>query len=110
MKYTQPHYKKIYTDIIMMKYPEKFEACKFLLQKEKFSALDVIKLDQIIFGNITRHTNQFNQRHKSYDQSTILKILEFQKENGYNNSEMGLQFKISRNSLAKWKKMFLSKN
>ncbi|MDM1553612.1 helix-turn-helix domain-containing protein [Chryseobacterium indologenes] len=101
-----PNYKRIYTDIILEKYPEKFETCRTILNKNFLSALDVIKLNKMIFGFEDVRVKEFNQKHRSYDELTILEILKFQKENGYNNSQTAIQFKISRNSLAKWKKIF----
>lgn len=107
MKEQGPDYKKIYTDIIRMKHPEKLGACHSILKKEYLTALDVIKLNQIIFDFKNVETEQFNQSHKSYDKLTIMEILEFQKKNGYNNTQTANQFKTSRNTVAKWKKMFL---
>lgn len=106
MKKNYPNYKRIYTDIILEKYPEKFEICSTILNKSFLSALDVIKLNRMIFGSEDTEVKEFNRQHRSYDKSTILEILSFQKIHGYNNLQIATQFKISRNSLAKWKKMF----
>ncbi len=70
------------------------------------SVLDVIKLNQLIFSFEGKEITQFNQRQRSYDEASILEILEFQKKNGYNNTELAHKFNLSRNSVAKWKKMF----
>ncbi|REC49010.1 helix-turn-helix domain-containing protein [Chryseobacterium pennipullorum] len=106
IKVDGPDYKKIYTDIILMKFPDKFEICHSILNKENLTVLDVIELNQIVFQLKNIETEQFNQRHKSYDTQTIIKILEFQKKNGYNNTQTANRFKTSRNTLAKWKKIF----
>ncbi|AZA92030.1 helix-turn-helix domain-containing protein [Chryseobacterium sp. G0162] len=101
-----PDYIRIYTDIIAMKHPQKLEICAPILQKKRLTALDVLKLNEIVFGLEGIETEKFNQRHKSYDKSAIIKILNFQKDHGYNNTQMANQFKMSRNTLAKWKKSF----
>ncbi|UWX59487.1 helix-turn-helix domain-containing protein [Chryseobacterium oranimense] len=106
MEKLAPDYKKIYTDIIFKKCPEKYKLCDFILQKKALSVLDVIKLNQLIFSFEGQEIAQFNQKHRSYDEASILEILEFQRKNGYNNTELADKFKLSRNSVAKWKKMF----
>lgn len=106
MERSAPDYKKIYTDIIFRKFPEKYRLCDFILQKEILSVLDVIKLNQLIFDFEDQQVIQFNQKQRSYDKASILEILEFQEKNGYNNTQLADEFKLSRNSVAKWKKMF----
>jgi len=49
-----------------------------------------------------------NQKLKSYDKNTILQILDYQKKHHLNNTELALHFKLSRNTVAKWKKIFCS--
>ncbi len=90
-----------------MKYPEKLEICSSLLQKDVLSTLDVLRLNQMIFGIKRSGSNRVNQRHKSYDITTIMEILEYQRKKGYTNVGIANEFQISRNSLAKWKKLFL---
>ncbi|ASW75029.1 transposase [Chryseobacterium piperi] len=107
MKEQGPDYKQIYMDMIQMKYPDKFENCRTILQKKRLAVLDVLELNQIIFGLKDMETERFNQRHRSYDKLTITRILELQQKNGYSNTEISNQFKISRNTVAKWKKTFL---
>ncbi|QCX52816.1 helix-turn-helix domain-containing protein [Elizabethkingia sp. JS20170427COW] len=95
-----PNYKRIYQDIIDMKFPEKQEACSKYLEKDTLSVIDINRLNKMIFGN----TNTvFNQKLKSYSKSDILEILKFQKENKLNNIQTARHFKLSRNTLAKWK-------
>ncbi|PKF75437.1 helix-turn-helix domain-containing protein [Chryseobacterium sp. PMSZPI] len=106
MNNKQPNYKKIYTDIILMKHPDKLDTCQGLLEKKEFSTLDVIKLNQMVFGLKESNSIQLSQKHKSYDKSAIMEILEYQKKSGRNNTQVARQFNISRNSLAKWKKLF----
>lgn len=99
-----PDYKSIYSDILDKKYPHKKEKCEVLLNKKKLSALDVIKLNQMIFGN-TENEN-FTRRHNSYSKSDILIILDYQKKNRCNNSQLAAHFKLSRNTVTKWRKIF----
>jgi|SRR5690606_2112501 len=103
----QPDYKKIYSDILKFKFPHKKEACKPLLEKENLSAIDVIELNKIIFGATDKNTLTFNQKHRSYHKADILKILNFQKKNHLNNVQLANHYKISRNTIAKWKNHFL---
>lgn len=102
----QINYKKIYQDIIEMKFPEKKEQCVCLLNKKALSMLDIIELNQKIFGKSNKQTDIFNQRHKSYDRLAILKILEYQIINNLNNSELARHFQLSRNTITKWKKNY----
>lgn len=104
-----PDYKKIYHDIILKKYPEKYNICSFLLEKKTLSQLDIIKLNQLVFTHEDKKTFQFNQKHRAYDEPTILKILRHQEERKYNNSQIAMEFNISRNTIAKWKKTFTHK-
>ncbi|MBB4806563.1 hypothetical protein HNP38_001859 [Chryseobacterium defluvii] len=99
-----PDYRRIYTDMILKKYPEKLDNCNMILQKHDLSSLDIIKLNHLIFGY--KDQLRSNQKHRSYDQSAILEILKYQKKNELSNMQVANQFKLSRNSLAKWKKLY----
>lgn len=105
MESSGPNYKKIYTDLILKKHPEKYQSCSSILQKEVLSTLDVIKLNQIIFTSEDLKTALFNQKMRSYDKATIIEILEYQKKNKLSNTKVAEEFKLSRNSIAKWKKI-----
>ncbi|AYZ12790.1 helix-turn-helix domain-containing protein [Chryseobacterium arthrosphaerae] len=99
-----PNYKKIYSDILNAKYAEKIPYCLPILNKKNLSSTDIIRLNKIIFGT---EGNLYNQKHKSYDEPAILEILNYQKIHQCNNSQLAKQFNVSRNTIAKWKKMFL---
>ncbi|MGG1923631.1 helix-turn-helix domain-containing protein [Chryseobacterium sp. NRRL B-14798] len=99
----QPDYKQIYMDILHKKFIEKKEELEILLEKERFSAIEIIEINTKIFGK-TSETN--NGRHRSYSKSAIFKILDYQKEHQLNNSQLANHFKLSRNTIAKWKKLF----
>lgn len=104
----RPDYHNIYTDIINKKHPDKKEVCKFLLEKEYLSSMDIIELNKKIFGLHDKQTEVFNQKHRSYEESDILQILNYQKKHKCNNKQLANHFKLSRNTVTKWKKMFSS--
>lgn len=102
-KINRPFYHRIYTDLIIKKYPEKIEECKNILSKKELSFLDIISLNEKIFGN----NKEFdNQRLRSYNEDAIFRILEYQKKHNLNNSQLAIHFKLSRNTVARWKKNF----
>lgn len=103
---SQPDYHKIFLDIIRLRYPEKVKYCQPILALKNLSALDIIKLNTIIFSDATKENILLNQQHRSYDRSAILKILDYQKRNNLNNMQLANKFKLSRNSVSKWKKLF----
>ncbi|WPO89252.1 transposase [Chryseobacterium sp. HR92] len=96
-----PDYKRIYKDLLEMKYPEKKEACSIILKKTKITALDVIQINRIIFGK-----NKTKRKHRSYDKNSITKILKYQYDNSMTNIGLAQELGISRNTIAKWKKYF----
>ncbi|WP_317126520.1 helix-turn-helix domain-containing protein [Chryseobacterium nematophagum] len=75
--------------------------------EKELSVLDVIQLNKIIFGPVDKETEEFNQSHRSYTVSSIFQILDFQKKNKLNNTQVALYFKLSRHTVAKWKKKYL---
>lgn len=102
-----PDYKRIYTDLVNEKYPEKKEDFKIILSKKNFSVLDVIQCNSILDDREDKNTFNFNQKHRSFDQQSILEILDYQKKHNWNNSQLAQHFKLSRNTIAKWKKKFM---
>lgn len=106
MKNTNIDYKRIFADILEYKFPQKKEAYLPLLQKDNLTAIDIIKINKKIFGP-NKSNEIFNQKHRSYSKSDIFKILNYQKQHKCNNSQLANHFKLSRNTVTKWKKMFL---
>ncbi|WP_312901783.1 helix-turn-helix domain-containing protein [Chryseobacterium taichungense] len=104
---SQPDFKRIYTDILEKKFPEKKKLCEKILSKKTFSELDVIAINNIIFAPVSKDIIKSNQQHRSYSKSTIIKILEFQKQHGLNNTKLALHYKLSRNTVSRWKKLFI---
>ena len=100
----RPDYQSIYSDIIEKKFPHKKEVCVSLLQKSFLSVQDIIKLNKKIFGK--EEDSVTNQKHRSYTQSDIKQILGYQLKHQLNNKQLATHFKISRNTITKWKKMF----
>ena len=107
MEKLKPDYKRIYIDIITNKYPNKIEECGNLLNKEELTVLDILELNKKIFGNTLKKNQVVNQKFKSYKESDILEILYYQKKNSLNNVQVSNYFKISRNTIAKWRKIYL---
>lgn len=102
-----PNYKKIYTDIINEKFPSKKELCQNILNKEALTFLDIINLNKKLFNNLNKEIKQENQKYRSYNKETILQILEYQVKNRLNNTQLAIHFNLSRNTVAKWKKIYL---
>ncbi len=104
MEKSSPNYKQIFKDSVDRKYPEKRNACENILNKTTLSIVDVIEINTKIFGKgIINNSQKF----RSYKKSDILNILDYQKENGLNNSQLANHFRLSRNTVSKWKKLFL---
>lgn len=102
-----PDYKRIYTDLVNEKYPEKKDVFTVILSKKNFSVLDVIACNRILSSREDKNTFIFNQKHRSFDQQSILEILDYQKKHQCSNVQLALHFKLSRNTIAKWKKKFI---
>ncbi|KFE97577.1 hypothetical protein [Chryseobacterium luteum] len=108
MEKLEPDYKRIYSDIISTKCPDEKEEFQDLLNKSNLTVFDIIELNRKIFGlNTDKSTETFNQKHRSYGKSDILKMLDYQKAYKLNNSQLAKHFNLSRNSVTKWKKMFI---
>lgn len=101
----KPNYNLIYNDIINKKYPEKRQVCHSLLMKADLTAMDIIKLNRLIFGQ-NKEADDFSKKLRSYDRSDIARILNHQKVNSLNNTQTARHFKLSRNTLAKWRKRY----
>jgi len=105
--HTKPDYKTLYSDILSQINTSSKEQCMSLLQsKKQLSTLDIIELNQKIFG-ANNESKKHNQKYKSYTKQSILKILDFQKTHRLNNTQVALHYNVSRNTIAKWKKLFL---
>lgn len=102
-----PDYKQIYTDILKEKFPEKLMDITIKHRLERLhSAIDVVNFNQMVFGQPEYAVGFNNQRLRSYDEESILKILSYQKKNKLTNLQLSSHFKISRNTVTKWKAIF----
>lgn len=100
----KPNYVKIYTDLINYKYPKKKDLLQLFKGKQNLSAIDVLTINHLLFG-VTNPQDVDNQKHKAYDLETIDYILSYQKENLLTNTAVSKLFKVSRNTISKWKNM-----
>ena len=107
MKSKSVNYKKIYEDILNEKFPDKILECMSILNKKNLTVLDVIELNKKIFGKENLVSESQNKRFRSYNKSDILMILDYQKKYNLNNTQMAIQFGLSRTTIAYWKKLFL---
>lgn len=107
-KRKRPNYNQIYFDLIKIEFPEMLEQYRSLLENKKtLSVLDIIKLNEAIFGKSDLGVRNQNQKYKAYDKHTIFEILTYQKKNGLNNSQLARHFRLSNHTVAAWKKKFL---
>lgn len=101
-----PNHRKIYEDLIRYKFPEQWDELKPLLEREQLDYFAVNRLNKRLFGDKSKEQLAQSQKYKSYDKATILKILDYQKKHQLNNTEVAQYFKLSRNTVAKWLKLF----
>ncbi|WP_139422265.1 helix-turn-helix domain-containing protein [Chryseobacterium mulctrae] len=101
-----PDYKRIYTDLLEKKLPSRYHEFKDKLERKDLNTLDIIRINQSIFGSSNSESEAFNQKHRSYNKATILQILDYQKAHKLSNIQLALHFKLSRNTVSKWKKLF----
>ncbi len=102
------NYKNIYLDILERNYPdkEKKQICNEIFQKKELNFLDIIRLNELIFGNQKKEVNKNNQSYRAYNEHTIIEILKYQKKEQLGNSQIARMLKMSRNTIAKWKKIY----
>ncbi|BAP32582.1 uncharacterized protein CHSO_3545 [Chryseobacterium sp. StRB126] len=72
----QPDYKRIYSDFIAVKCPEKMKMVECFLSKDTLSLSDILKINNLLFDKNSAE----NQKHKSYDEKAIFEMLEYQKK------------------------------
>ncbi|WP_292011240.1 helix-turn-helix domain-containing protein [Chryseobacterium sp.] len=102
----RPNYTKIYEDLLRLEHPEKLEEpnIKRLLENLN-SAEDILNLNEKIFTP-SKESLKDNQKLKTYDRKTMLKLLQYQKQHGFSTNYMSKKYKISRTTLTKWRKTF----
>lgn len=77
-----------------------------IFYKENLSIMNVIELNNKIFGLKDRDTLAFNQKHKSYDHEAILQILTYQNKEKLTNAQLANHFRLSRNTVTKWRRLY----
>lgn len=102
-----PNYQRIFQDILNEKFPEKKEILQKIIGQKSFTSFDIIKINQMIFGKPNFDQFSANQKHRSYSKTDILQILDFQQKYKLTNSKVAEHFNVSRNSITKWKKIYL---
>ncbi len=103
----KPDYKAIYTDLINKKYPERVNEFQYYLQKKTLKRIDVIKLNNKILIDYNIQDKRFNQKFRSYQEEEIIEILRYQQKKQLNNTQLAKKFNLSRNTVTKWKKIFI---
>lgn len=102
----RPNYSKIYHDMLRLEHPDKLEEPKIKeLLKRLNTSDDVLKFNERIFEQ-SKESAKNNQKLKTYDKKTMLKLLQYQRKHGFSTSYMSKKYKISRTTIAKWKKNF----
>ncbi|NIF06155.1 helix-turn-helix domain-containing protein [Chryseobacterium sp. Tr-659] len=107
MKSSKPAYKKIYEDMLRIKFPDKKKDCETILTKACLSEFDVLQIENILFKKRKSHMDLKDKRLRSYTQDTILQILTYQKIHELNNTQLAAHYGLSRNTVTSWKKRFL---
>jgi response regulator of citrate/malate metabolism len=101
----KPNYSKIYHDLLQAEHPEKLKDAKVReLLKNLNTSDEVIKFNEKIFKQ-SKESQENNQKLRTYDKETMLKILMYQKQHGFSSNYISKQYKISRTTIAKWKKI-----
>lgn len=85
---------------------ENTRICNFLkcdeIDLKKMYSSESLDLNNKIFG----YKSKIDRKHYAYLKSDIIEILNFQKKHCLNDVQLAKHFKISRNSIANWKKIF----
>lgn len=101
----RPNYSKIYHDLLLAEYPEKLKDVKVKQLLQNLNTSDeVIKFNEKLFKQ-SKESSENNQKLRTYDKATMLKILNYQKQHGFSSNYISKKYKISRTTIAKWKKI-----
>jgi hypothetical protein len=104
----KPNYTKIYKDLIAYRklYDRMTPAIADRINNIK-TAKDILDIENYLFGNMTGENEQnINQQLKSYDEESIREILNDQKKNNLNNTQLAIKHNLSRNTVTRWKKVY----
>lgn len=100
-----PDYGKIFTDIIAFKFPERSEEFKARLNRD-LSVFEVVSINNKLFGEKKSQQITLEHRYRAYDKQTILRILQFKRDQKLNNSQLARHYSISRNTIKRWNDIF----
>ncbi|WP_419868654.1 helix-turn-helix domain-containing protein [Chryseobacterium sp. CT-SW4] len=102
----RPNYTKIYEDLIRLECPEKLTEPTIKKQLQNLNTCeDILNFNEKIFKQ-SKQSLKDNQKLKTYDRKTMLKLLQYQKQHGFSTNYMSKKYKISRTTLTKWRKTF----
>lgn len=99
----KPDYNKIYKDLINTWFFDQKEELLPLISIDITTSLDVIHINNELFNKTSKGTQNYNQKLRSYDVPSIIKIVDYQRENFLTIKETSELFNVSRNTVAKWK-------
>lgn len=100
---SKPDYNRIYKDLIQTWFPEQKDELLPLIAVDITTSLDVIHVNNELFDKRSKDTQNYNQKLRSYDIPSIIKIIGYQQENFLTIKEISELFGVSRNTVAKWK-------
>ncbi len=104
------NYKTLYLDFFrdseLLPKSIKQQLIKKLEEDQILSFRTLIHLNTIITENTLQPCNKDSACLKSYDRTFIKDVLDFQKKNELSNVEIALRFKLSRNTVSRWRKIF----
>ncbi|EJL70041.1 helix-turn-helix domain-containing protein [Chryseobacterium populi] len=102
----RPNYRKIFQDMLQLEHPDKLEDPKIReLLKKLNTTEEVLNFNDKLFKQ-SKESLKNNQKLKTYDKKTMLKLLQYQKKHGFSTSYMSKKYKISRTTISNWKKTF----
>lgn len=102
----QPNYQKLYKEITERFHKEKSSLVTGYLEKEEWTSLDVITVNDLLFNKKRNKELEFNAKCKAYDELSIKNMLNYQKQHKLNNTQLANHFKLSRNTVTVWKKKY----
>lgn len=92
--------------MLQLEHPDKLEDPKIReLLKKLNTTEEVLNFNDKLFKQ-SKESLKNNQKLKTYDKKTMLKLLQYQKKHGFSTSYMSKKYKISRTTISNWKKTF----
>lgn len=101
----RPEYKLIFQDLAQKQFGTTIPTSVQNKIEKLQNNLDILEVNSLIFNQ--KHSTRETAKMKVYDKESIEKILNIQQKEKLTNQEIASQFHVSRNSVAKWKKLYL---